>query len=715
MQGCQIDLKTRYRPAWGPLLLPLALPLVLLLRAAGTRCTLVYDDLGFWFFPWKALQHQMAQNGHLWLWDPWEFCGTPHFADIQRQLLYPPNVMFYVLPTAAAMVLFLTFHLALAGCSTWHLLRTWGVESLAAGVGAMVYASSGVVVLHAAQLPVLATCAWLPLMLWMADRLRARPDRTSAIAAGLLLATVFLAGSPQIFAMQGLLVTIYLLWSGRLSRPLVAACLGAIGLAALLCLPQILATAELAQWSLRAADTTAEFNDRLSLPWSRLLSALVPFGFARDDSVYDFHEVTCFVGSLALFAMLLAGRSERRRMLRYWLCTLAGALGLALGGHFFLHGLLTTVLPVYRLFRVPARWLLIVAFAAAVLSALGVEALLAQPRPRVPLTLLWLAGVAVSAVLPDTAPFLLFWTAGWLALVALPPRPAALALGLLLMGELLTFSLRYITFTPVAEVGAEVRALAQADVHAEQGRILTNTEGDLPGTMGMWSPLFDLSNLQGSNPLTLASYQDYLLCACTGQLPTAQQKLGLLDHNGFVVMGPVGNPMMRMLNLQESFRWEHGAVRVQRERGALGTAWAVAGCMVQAREDALRDFAAGRIDPRQVVTLEAIWPGRAGSGPVQAHIERIGFSPDHLRYDVDLSRDAFVVQSEVYYPGWKARVDGKAVPLWRADGLLRVCPVPAGHHVLEVDYEPWWTITFLPSGLALAVALLLLKQDLSVR
>jgi hypothetical protein len=45
--------------------------------------------------------------------------------------------------------------------------------------------------------------------------------------------------------------------------------------------------------------------------------------------------------------------------------------------------------------------------------------------------------------------------------------------------------------------------------------------------------------------------------------------------------------------------------------------------------------------------------------------------------------------SETYYPvGWKAFVDGKATPIYRANYLFRAVMVPAGIHKVEMKFEP---------------------------
>ena len=43
--------------------------------------------------------------------------------------------------------------------------------------------------------------------------------------------------------------------------------------------------------------------------------------------------------------------------------------------------------------------------------------------------------------------------------------------------------------------------------------------------------------------------------------------------------------------------------------------------------------------------------------------------------------------SEVYYPAWKAYVDGEPVSLYRTNYLFRGVPVPEGEHTVELRYE----------------------------
>ena len=55
---------------------------------------------------------------------------------------------------------------------------------------------------------------------------------------------------------------------------------------------------------------------------------------------------------------------------------------------------------------------------------------------------------------------------------------------------------------------------------------------------------------------------------------------------------------------------------------------------------------------------------------------------------VRAASDSFLVLSDVNYPGWGARVDGREARLFQTDYSLRGVGVPAGEHTVEFVYAP---------------------------
>ena len=65
------------------------------------------------------------------------------------------------------------------------------------------------------------------------------------------------------------------------------------------------------------------------------------------------------------------------------------------------------------------------------------------------------------------------------------------------------------------------------------------------------------------------------------------------------------------------------------------------------------------------------------------------YKPHEVAYKAKGSTEQLAVFSEIYYqPGWKAFVDGKETPHFRADWTLRAMRVPAGDHQIVFKFIP---------------------------
>ena len=98
----------------------------------------------------------------------------------------------------------------------------------------------------------------------------------------------------------------------------------------------------------------------------------------------------------------------------------------------------------------------------------------------------------------------------------------------------------------------------------------------------------------------------------------------------------------------------------------------------------------GTFDPRKTAIVEEGDPGvpdcedGAGVGTAEITVD----TPQHMVIEIDASQDALLVQTDSFYPGWEATLDGEVVPLMRTDLLFRGVAVPAGKHTLTLRYKP---------------------------
>jgi hypothetical protein len=74
---------------------------------------------------------------------------------------------------------------------------------------------------------------------------------------------------------------------------------------------------------------------------------------------------------------------------------------------------------------------------------------------------------------------------------------------------------------------------------------------------------------------------------------------------------------------------------------------------------------------------------------VHAQIHSSRYAAQQIQLDVESDAPALVVISQAYYSPWRAYVDGKRVPLWRANYAFQALEVPGGRRHVELRYMDW--------------------------
>jgi hypothetical protein len=89
------------------------------------------------------------------------------------------------------------------------------------------------------------------------------------------------------------------------------------------------------------------------------------------------------------------------------------------------------------------------------------------------------------------------------------------------------------------------------------------------------------------------------------------------------------------------------------------------------------------------------------SGKIKTVEQILEYQPNKVKIDFKSDHNAFLVLTDVFYPGWTATIDGKPTDIYRVDGLFRGVVVPAGEHVVEYHYFPViFQISLILSALA---------------
>jgi len=303
---------------------------------------LVWDGIAQ-YYPWRAFAADSLRAGHLPLWNPYQFCGTPFLANGQSAVLYPPNLLFWILPVARAFAWSAWLHLALTGWFMYLLVRALGVGRFGALAGAVVWQANSFFVAWIHLPTVLCTASWLPLVLLCCERALVTGRTRHAAAAGLALGLSYLGGHPHIFLYVGLLTAVYIILRGlsrglgvpfpgrlrRLARVAVVMGSTAAGLSA----AQLLPTLELLRVAHRTfvpgPDSYAAFLSH-AMPAAQIFGLALPHAFGHPAlgtyaGLDNFAELSAYVGIVALALAVWGAFSSRTWHGRFF----AGALALA--------------------------------------------------------------------------------------------------------------------------------------------------------------------------------------------------------------------------------------------------------------------------------------------------------------------------------------------------------------------------------------------------
>jgi hypothetical protein len=396
----------------------LLLPPVFFWRETLGRVTLADQDAVFWFYPIYALVAEQLRAGHLPLWNPLMYSGTPLFAQWQAGVLDPLNWIYLLSTSSRAMTIAQEASFALALLATFGYTRRLGLTRRASVVAAVIYALSGFAVARTIYPGLLHIVALTPLVLYFIERLAQRGRWRDAIGGALIVAWQIFAAHPQPFLYSSLLAAGYVLFCGFLRRRepdaramfvsdtatsdgearlpaalhrwrFLGQCAVMFAAGVLLAAVQLIPAWEFVSQSVRQR-VPYEFFTLHSLHPLTLLTTLFPFFHGQGKAIYHLpywgpywhsNEAQIYLGVLAL-SLAAAGAfyawRERSRVGMFWSFAAVAGVMLSLGKYAGPVAWMLYRVPVLSDFRSPNRHWMEVTLAIAVLAGYAVDRLLRQ-------------------------------------------------------------------------------------------------------------------------------------------------------------------------------------------------------------------------------------------------------------------------------------------------------------------------------------------------
>ena len=714
----------------------------------------LWEDFVEQEFPFRTLATSSLAHGIIPQWDPYVFAGMPFIADVQVAFWYPFNMLQslfvsgnYLSP--AVMEWFILLHFALAGFGMyWFSKKIFEIEDWSAIFAGIAYGFGGYIAAQSIHQMIVYHIALFPFVAYFF--LRGIDSWKHGIIGGLILGAMYLAGHPQstlyftfFLALLAVYEIIYRLrnrsgqdgprgQSERLNvwtlvRMAIPVAIG-FGIFAI----QFLPSQELANLSRRETITYQNSLDG-SLTWGHLLTFVMPrlFGLtngAGDAKVpywngpyYLSWETAIYIGVLPLFFAIMAGLiARKKKYVSFFVGMALLAVTFALGDHFFVYRIFFA-LPLFDKFRTPARIMMIFSFAATALAGVGLSNALKFAGTkwgegkgvavRILLVLPWL--MAVAGMLHATS----FLTAapdgadasiGWAASMATFPILALIALTGLhyfgkLRGDLFAFLVIAATVIELFNYGMSVNAAPEdpRDAYREQPQLVSMLQNDqskeLSRARTRLGNQMILKRNQGAYDRIqlIEGYDPLVLQRVFPDMANPDASMDLMNLKWTITPGAHPGFAMRSGYLPR--------IKLYYQADILTDSLA----LTKLKTDSTYDY-------RNRILLEEPLAFPLGTLDTAATSNVTHYGDNEITASVKTASNAMLFFSEVWYPSWKAFVDGHPVKLYRAFTSLRAVEVPAGSHTVTLRYESsafaagsWITIVTLLLSLGSLIVLVI--------
>lgn len=710
----------------------------------------------YWFF--RKFLVNAVTSGTIPFWNPYTFSGTPYLANPIVNIFYPATWLYLILPLNEAFSVHIVFHVFLAMCGMYRLVRMW-VDGWSAWMAGLAFGLAGFFSarIWSGHVDVIAAAAWMPIVfrsIWKATdpspmtigqeergssagelhptsrfhRINvwlAHLVNRSVVWAAMAVAIQIFAGyqTMAFFTLLAVGITVLVRTvSARSALPLLR--LGAIGiLAAGVSAVHLLPEMELMGRTIRSYEFPYSWASYGAATVESLRQYVMPFEYG-DQYTYsgpppNFGEQAGFFGriplALAFLGILYGIRSRKTQVIAIASgITAVVSVWLALGSNapvIDVQYLAWKYLPLYQSLRFPVRHTVLVIFAGTMLSGIG----LSRIRSRV-----------LKATL--------------------------IAITIL---EMTVYSRHFLELRPVPETRHDAGLVRTVSAGTDElFRTATN--------YGVWVHPRDLLDFDsamsypwfsttGYEPSILRNYFEFIDAVNGRETPSVLQHdvqvpylagyspyLDFLNIRYVIVpegYDPYGGVSTEVYTLQER---RDGFLLYEHQKTMPRFFLVPQAVVLPSRADVAREIGKWTYNPSRTVLFTSGSPvdgnilmnfqhilrqypihnsefptpdtrllanvGHDCGGNAVGKVGVISYGLNTIQLRVESPCTMALVTSEVMYPGWRAYLNGKETPIREGNLAFRTIIVPSGDHEVTMRYVPRiWVIgiavTLLTTGI----------------
>ena len=672
-------------------------------------------------YPWRKITLENLKEFKLPFWNPYSFSGQPLLANVQSAPFQIFNILFLILPFKTAWGLQIILPLILGSFFMSLFLKSLKLSNEAVIFGSILLPFSGFFVAWSEWGTVISSAIWLPLILFTINKLyrSVRPlwflvlvlSASQSIFSGHIQTSIYVLAASILFAC-------FLFAKSRKIPPILFTLIGlALGIA--ISAIQIIPTLEFVKLSARSLDQ-AYFQGRQDwfLPLQNLVQLFVPDFFGNPATynywgVWNYGEFVSFIGVVATsFAIL--GVFAKTKQIAFFIFLLFLSLALALPNsiskipYFFNIPFLSSMQP--------SRIIFLVIFSLCVISAFGFETFL-KSKEKIKLLLppvlifaivflLIIASIFYASIFPlyENIPtsriafrnliipsfVALFLTAVFaLKILRFPRTLIILAIFTLAIFELFRFANKFLPFSKLESVFPETKLTTFLVAQEKPFRLLSTDRRIFDGNT---ASVYKIETVQGYDPLFLKDY---------AQLVSSWNENKAVDAGNFnriITPQNYDSQIVNLLNVkyvasfddisQTGFKkiFQEGETKIFANENAFGRAFLVNEIIKVENKDAelQKMFEESTNFKTTAYSSEIGFAKQGGRGKISFET----YSDQGISLNVLADQESPLVISNIYYPEWKAYINGERTPIYRVNYLLQAIIVPSGENAVEFKFLP---------------------------
>jgi len=675
-------------------------------------------DIATQIYPWKKFTIDAYKLGQIPLWNPYNFSGNPHLANFQSAVLSPFNILFFIFSFVDAWSILILLQPLLAGIFMYLMLRSFARSKLSSAIGSITFMFCGFMVVWMAYGTLSFAIAYLPLAIYACQKYLQTNNKLFLALLGISIPLSFFSGHFQI-SLYFLLTVMAFISFKYFQKKRSILLFGSVLAGFVLILPQLLPSLQLYESAVRS--TT--FIKSETIPFHYLATIFAPDYFGnpvtRNDWFGHYSEWASFIGIVPFILGFFALIKKNKEAIFFFILGLS-ALILAID---------SPISPIIVSLKIPvistsslSRVIVLFSFAAATLSAFGADNFfelvkkkslkntykifsislltilffviipffinvsqdkvsIAIKSLRIPLVLI---AVLIGAIIVDSR----IKKTNLLAFIIL----------LLVCLQSVLFAYKWMPFDPKNLVFPQLPVIDAIKKNIGYGRMFGNYGAEI-------SSYYEIPSIEGYDPLFIQRYGEFIQSANFGHFEEAQRSVVKISRRGeqmnraLDLLGvnlifhpiadtnqnwafPVWEDQKRFTKVFEDNKFQIFKNNTAMNRAALFYDFEI----IKNNKEIIKRFYAPNFDFRNKLILEEDPGIKISKGSSESQIQ--SYSPNKVVVKVRSSAPALLFLSDNYYPGWKAKVNGKETKIFRADYTFRAVVVPEGESAVLFSFEP---------------------------